>query len=34
MTLFRPYSTLAVGILLGWLVLPRVASRLNLPIGV
>lgn len=34
MSMLRPYSTLAVGILIGWLVVPRVASRLNLPIGV
>lgn len=33
MTMFRPFSTLAVGILIGWLVVPRVASRLNLPVG-
>lgn len=29
MKILTPYSTLAVGILIGWLVLPRVASKLN-----
>lgn len=33
MSMLRPYSTLAVGVLIGWLVLPRVVSRLNIPIG-
>lgn len=33
MNMLRPFSTLAVGILIGWLVVPRIASRLNLPVG-
>lgn len=31
--LLKPYSTLAVGIVIGWLVLPRVMARVNLPAG-
>jgi len=32
MRMFTPVPTLVVGILIGWLVLPRVASKLNVAI--
>jgi len=31
MSMLRPYSTLLIGVVIGWLVVPRVAGKLNLP---
>jgi len=31
MSMLRPYSTLLIGVVIGWLVVPRVADKLNLP---